>query len=197
MFEILPNFHPILVHFTVALFSVATALFMVLVIAKKMLPEKIKEQCWIVAHWNLWLAAGITLATILAGHHAYNTVAHDAPSHAAMTDHRNWAAATFILIAILAGWATRLYHQKERVSLIFISALLITQLALLSTAWRGGELVYRYGLGVLSLPAVEMGDHDHHVKENEHTLPNAQTSETPTDHPSHNNAHSDTEPHEH
>jgi len=192
MFEILPNFHPILVHFTVALFSVATALFVVLVIAKKKLPEKISEQCWIVAHWNLWLAVSITLVTLLAGLHAYSTVAHDAPSHAAMNDHRIWAFATFFLMACVAGWSISLYRKGNTLSSLFIGALLITQLTLLSTAWRGGELVYRYGLGVLSLPATHVDGHDHHAKDNTHTLPQTQTSKAPNDPHSHS-----TEPHKH
>jgi len=32
---------------------------------------------------------------------------------------------------------------------------------LTSTAWLGGEAVYRYGLGVISLPKTDSHDHDH------------------------------------
>ncbi|MBL4850981.1 MAG: hypothetical protein JKY90_01690, partial [Gammaproteobacteria bacterium] len=32
---------------------------------------------------------------------------------------------------------------------------------LASTAWHGGEVVYRYGIGVISLPKVEGDGHDH------------------------------------
>jgi uncharacterized membrane protein len=78
MFEILPNFHPILVHFTVALFLVTTALFIVLVFTKKKLPEKIKEQCWTVTHWNPESATSNSLVTVLTGYHAYSTVTHGA-----------------------------------------------------------------------------------------------------------------------
>lgn len=35
-----------------------------------------------------------TIGTVLAGWYAYNTVPHTALSHAAMTDHRNWALST-------------------------------------------------------------------------------------------------------
>ena len=42
-------------------------------------------------------------------------------------------------------------------------ALALSAAALLlgATGWHGGELVYRYGLGVLSLPAAEGEGHDH------------------------------------
>jgi hypothetical protein len=40
-------------------------------------------------------------------------------------------------------------------------ALLIVQGMLLSTAWHGAEVVYRYGIGVISLPQEEGEGHDH------------------------------------
>jgi uncharacterized membrane protein len=159
--EILPNFHPVLVHFTVALFSVATALFVGLPVAGKYLPENLRQQLEIVARWNLWLGAAATILTVAAGFHAYNTVAHDGPSHAAMTDHRNWAIATFVLFLSLAAWSILFVRAGKRLGIPFVALLLIAQLVLLSTGWRGGELVYRHGLGVLSLPAVEAGDDGH------------------------------------
>jgi len=161
VFEILPNFHPVLVHFTVALFSVATALLVGLKVMGARLPENLRQQLEIVARWNLWFGAAASILTVLAGFHAYNTVAHDAPSHAAMTDHRNWALATLALFLFLAIWSIARTRSAKPLGTIFTVVLLITQLVLLSTAWRGGELVYRYGLGVLSLPAVEAGEDGH------------------------------------
>lgn len=159
--EILPNFHPILVHFTIALFSTATALFLILALAGKHLPEKLREQWSIVARWNLWLGAAATIFTVLAGFYAFNTVAHDAPSHAAMSVHRNWAIASLILILSLAGWSIVQIRAGRSLGTFFVAALLVGQLVVLSTGWHGGELVYRYGLGVLSLPAAEAGDEGH------------------------------------
>jgi len=157
--EILPNFHPVLVHFTVALFSIATLFFLALALVGKYLPEKLQEQWSIVARWNLWLGAAASIFTVLAGFYAFNTVAHDAPSHAAMSDHRNWAIATLILFVSLAAWSIKQTHNGRPHGHAFIGALLVAQLVLLSTGWRGGELVYRYGLGVLSLPTAESHGH--------------------------------------
>ena len=39
--------------------------------------------------------------------------------------------------------------------------MLITLALLASTAWHGGELVYRYGIGVISLPQSSGPDHQH------------------------------------
>lgn len=99
-FEIIPNWHPILVHFTIGLLSISALLYLAGLVLKK-------ENLLIAARWNLWIGTTITVGTVLAGLYAYNTVAHDAPSHAAMTDHRNWAlvtAGTFVLLALWALW---------------------------------------------------------------------------------------------
>ena len=85
MFEIIPNWHPIFVHFTVALLSMAVGLVVVMPFIK--LP--LKEQWQIVAHWALWFGTGFAIINGLTGLYAYNTVIHDATSHLAMTDHRN------------------------------------------------------------------------------------------------------------
>ncbi len=159
--EIIPNFHPIFVHFTVALVSVSTGLFVVLLLFKGVLPENLQRQLGIVARWNLWIGAAITLVTVAAGFEAYNTVAHDGPSHAAMTEHRNWALAAASLILIAAIWSIVRARAGKKAGGMFITLVLITQLLLLTTAWHGGELVYRYGLGVMSLPQSGGEGHDH------------------------------------
>ncbi len=159
--EIIPNYHPIFVHFTVALLSVSTVLFITALLLKQILPESLRNQLLIVARWNLWLGASITLVTVAAGFQAYNSVAHDGPSHAAMTDHRNWALATAGLFGVVAIWSVFRARSGSAPGRLFVVLLLAAQLVLLSTAWRGGELVYRYGLGVMSLPQSQGDGHDH------------------------------------
>ncbi len=159
--EIIPNTHPIFVHFTVALLSVSTGLFLLLQLLGPYLPDKLRQQLKSVAQWNLWLGAAITVVTVAAGFYAYNTVAHDAPSHAAMTDHRNWALATAPLFIGIALWSIVCAWRDKAPGWRFIAVLLIAQLLLLTTAWKGGEVVYRYGLGVMSLPQSEEAGHTH------------------------------------
>lgn len=157
MFEIIPNWHPLFVHFTVALFLVAVGLFVV----SPWMKSPLKEQWQIVARWNLWLSAGITVITGLAGLYAYNTVAHDTPSHAAMTEHRNWAIVAITLILALAIWSVVRVRRNQSLGPLFVVALVITGGVVAATAWHGGEVVFRYGLGVMSLPKVEGEGHAH------------------------------------
>ena len=157
MFEIIPNWHPIFVHFTVALLSLSVGLFVV----THFMSGALKEQWQIVAKWCLWFGAGFTLITGATGLYAYNTVAHDTPSHLAMTEHRNWAIATITLFVAMAIWSVVWIRQRKALNVIFIVAMVISGGVLASTAWHGGEVVYRYGLGVMSLPKAEGDRHNH------------------------------------
>jgi len=166
MIAIIPNWHPVFVHFTVALLIVAAAIHLLTHFLHHFsCGGELANQLTIVARWNLWIGVGFTLLTVAAGWYAYNTVAHDAPSHAAMTEHRNWAMLTLALLLGIAGWEYYLSRRGKDKGWLFTGLLVIAAGLLLSTAWRGGELVYRYGLGVMSLPEAE--EH-HHVHGEEH-----------------------------
>jgi len=173
--EIIPNYHPIFVHFTVALLSLAVGLFVV----TPFLKGPLKEQWSIVARWALWFGVGFTIITGLTGLYAYNTVAHDTPSHLAMTNHRNWAIATITAFLALAVWSITHFRAAKQLSMVFIVFLALSGALLASTAWRGGELVYRHGLGVMSLPKA---DQHHHGEGKEHDNGSVPSPETDADH---------------
>ena len=149
MIEIIPNWHPIFVHFTVALLSLAVVFWLVGGLLRE---GALKQQLLVFARWNLWLGTAFGLVTGLAGWDAYNTVAHDTPSHVAMTEHRNWALAALSVFAVLSAWSFLNLRKQREAGVLFVVVLLAGGALLGSTAWHGGELVYRYGLGVMSLP---------------------------------------------
>lgn len=162
MVEIIPNWHPIFVHFTVALLTVGAMLKVGSYLAGG---ESLREQWRLVARWNLWIGAGFVVLTVLSGVFAYNTVAHDTPSHAAMTDHRNWALITAVVFLVITGWLVLLVRADKARNGLFIALLLVAMGLLAVTAWKGGELVYRHGLGVMSLPKADTHEHaegEHH-----------------------------------
>lgn len=165
--DIIPNWHPIIVHFTVALLSIAATLF----IAEPFVRHPaIRRQIAIVARWNLWFGAGAAILTVIAGFLAFNAVPHSSEAqHQAMIDHRNWALATAALFVTLAGWslAQTLRGASELRGwqrCIFIPLVAGAAGLLLVTGYKGGELVYRHGLGVMSAQADHAGaagGHDH------------------------------------
>jgi len=182
--EIIPNLHPIFVHFTVALLSLAVGLFVV----TPFLKGSLKEQWSIVARWALWFGVGFTIITGLTGLYAYNTVAHDTPSHLAMTNHRNWAIATITAFLALAVWSITRFRAAKQLGMIFVVFLALSGALLASTAWRGGELVYRHGLGVMSLPKA---DKHHHGEGEEHEHGGTPSSETDAGHSDDDHDHGD------
>ena len=155
MIEIIPNWHPIFVHFSVALVSVSFGLFVLGKLANC-------DQATLVAKWNLWIGAGISLLTVAAGFYAYNTVAHDTPSHAAMTEHKNIALITVALLLPVVIWSVVNHRQQKATGYGFVGLFFLVSVLLFTTAWHGGELVYRYGLGVMSLPQTDSHDHAGH-----------------------------------
>ncbi|MBN8829024.1 MAG: DUF2231 domain-containing protein [Sphingobacteriia bacterium] len=157
--EIIPNWHPVFVHFTIALFSVSTLLFILANFANLTYKEKLLNAAYI----NLWVGCLFTFGTIAMGFYAYNTVAHDEPSHAAMTDHKNWALVTAIFFLILTIWSVKLYKKDDKLNKLFMISLIVATTLLSVTGFKGGEAVYRYGLGVMSLPNTD--SHKHNANE--------------------------------
>lgn len=158
MIEIIPNWHPVFVHFTIALLLVSAAAHLFW----RAFPNgrHAAQLAWF-ARWNLWLGAASALFTVAAGWYAYMTVNHDAPSHAAMTVHRNWALLTLACFLALASWDYWLARRDRVQGVLFTGLLLLSSGLLLSTAWHGAELVYRHGLGVMSMPVAEEAGHAH------------------------------------
>lgn len=151
--EIIPNWHPIFVHFTIGLLSLSALLYLAGSVLKK-------ENLLIAARWNLWVGAVITVGTVLAGLNAYNSVAHDAASHMAMTDHKNWALPTAGVFVALALWAAWKQRGAKTVSPVFVAAIVLATGLLAVTGYKGGEVVYRHGTGVMRMPEIS-GDGGH------------------------------------
>ena len=184
MIEIIVNLHPALVHFPVALISIS-ALFH---IAAKLLGRQSRYaiNCAVLAHSTLWLAALTALPTVLFGWLASNTVNHDDAGHAAMLLHRSWAIATVLVLAVIAAWDIS-YHKINTIPSARLVAFVIVASGLVTTtAWHGAELVYRHGLGVMSIPPSGGEGHAHEHADGEghgNSMPEQKIE------PSHEDAH--------
>lgn len=162
--QIIPNYHPFLVHFTLAPLLLACGLFLLSLLLSK--DTDCHKKCLIVARWNLAIGLLFMIGTLFAGWLAYNSVVHDGPSHAAMTDHRNWALLTAGFFLLIGVW-TYITRTTNKIGIFFALALVIGSALLLTTGYKGAEAVYRHGLGVMSLPNFDMmvmpgGEKDEH-----------------------------------
>jgi len=149
MSDLIINWHPIFVHFTVALITMS---FIFYWLGRFVPSQRWQHEFAIVGRWCLWTGSIITIITISLGFNAYYTVAHDDISHAVMTTHRNWAVIAFILLWLVTLWSLFIYRRNKKPSWVFLSALFVVVALVTVTAWYGGELVFRNGVGVISTP---------------------------------------------
>lgn len=151
---ILPNWHPIAVHFAIGLLTISTVLMLAASLGRN---QGWAQAATAAARWNLALGVVASMAALATGWNAYNTVTHDDPSHANMTVHLRWAFAAaggYLIVALLA------FFDRRRNAGMNVAVAIVSVVAaglLVVTGWYGGENVYRYGLGVQALP-----DQDHH-----------------------------------
>ena len=95
MLEIIPNWHPIFVNFTIALLTMSVIFYWV----GRFSPSKsLQQELIIVGRWCLWSAAIITIITVILGFYAYYTVTHEDLAHVVMTTHRNLALFALTII---------------------------------------------------------------------------------------------------
>jgi len=153
----LPNLHTVLVHFPVALLP--TALLVDLA-------------CLVLRRWTWLDRMGVTLhvlgtlgagAAYLAGERASGQMwRFSGIAQTTMADHEDLALLTllaFVLVSLLRLAVSR-FDRNERqlrigtLRLVALVAAAVGVALLVSTAHHGGQLVYRYGMGVaVSQPA--------------------------------------------
>lgn len=141
--------HPVFVHFTVALSVTSIAIYFLGILVSN---TRVKEELVTSSAWLIWLSAAATVLTIITGFIQFDSVAHDAGSHLAMVNHRNWAIGTASFLLIIALWSL-IRYRKNVLGGITYPLTMLGLLALIGiTAYKGGDLVYSYGLGVKSTP---------------------------------------------
>lgn len=177
MIEIVPNWHPVWVHFAIALSITAAGIYL-LFGWKSGRADAAPPAALILSRWLLWLGVLAALAALLTGFWASDNVQHDELGHANMLVHRNWAIAS----AVLFGTAAVLeWLRRSRAGASVISAMLLLAggFAIAKTGLEGAENVFEHGLGVQRLPQDSAAGHEHggHEQADE-----AQSTEAPGDH---------------
>jgi uncharacterized membrane protein len=141
----LPGWHPLVVHFPLALVLVATPL---LLAARLLRSEAIASTAAMVGTWNLCIGAVAALFALATGLGAVLDLDVDAATHQAISLHMKWAMFSTLVLVLLAVWRGAGTAQGSRPSWVFIIVLLAAAAALVVTGYRGGENVYEFGVGV-------------------------------------------------
>lgn len=193
-FSIIPNMHPAVVHFPVAL----TLISLLFGLGAHMLRKHSAVPLLAAAgHFTLWLAALSAVVAAILGWLAFNSgMNHDDAGHAAMLLHRKWAISTALGLVVLAGWDVWKNRLNQVMPFPTLALLFVLSGAIATTAWLGGEIVYRHGIGVLSLPSNEGAGHSHQHNGAKTTEPSDETT-TPDEHTGHQHDATQGESHEH
>ena len=151
----LPGWHPLVVHFPLALILAAAAL---LLAARVLRNASLAATAATVGTWNLCLGAVAAVFALGTGLAAVIDLDAGAAAHQSISLHMRWALFSTLALVLLAIWRSAGTAQESRPSWIFIVVLLAASAALVFTGYRGGKNVFEYGVGVkkIALQSVEM-----------------------------------------
>ena len=146
--QIIPGWHPVVVHFAIAC-SITGAAALLL---SRLLPQRGARYCAVLGTLSLCVGAGSCLLALASGIAAVWNASFDAPTRAAVSRHVLWAFFTSLGVLLLAVWRVAGYASEEPPSGFMLMVAAVVVLAVMVTGWLGAENVYRFGVGVLRAP---------------------------------------------
>ncbi len=146
-FESMLNIHPLFVHFPIALTLTAGLLVLLHLVSRR-------EDYLRMASFMIYLSAVSAAITLLTGYGAADSLGHDSPGHELVHTHRDMMQVYAGLIVTLAVfqylvnakvWPWLAANWVKGARLLLLAASL---LVLIVGSDRGGELVFKHGMGV-------------------------------------------------
>jgi uncharacterized membrane protein len=146
--RLLPGWHPLFVHFPLALGLFAAALLL----AARVLPNaRHAAVLGLVGTWNLVAAAIGALFALGSGLAAVVGLVLPPEARLAVGSHVKWALSAAFLLVALAVWRGAGNEPDARPSWLLLGVLAFASAALIVTGYLGGQNVYVYGIGVAAL----------------------------------------------
>lgn len=138
----MPNIHPVLIHFPIALFTVGLLFDILAVLLKNQQLEDVG--------WWFQVSGSVGLAgAVVSGLVAKSTMSIPNPATSTFESHEQIAFVLSALAAFLLLWrisSRMLLPAKMRT--LYLSLLAIMVVMMWIGAWYGGDLVYSFGTGV-------------------------------------------------
>ena len=144
MIEI-PAWHPLLVHFPLALVLTAAA---ALVGARLWRDERMAATLATVGTWNLCLGAVGIVFAFGSGLAATLGLELGDAARLALGLHVRWSVSACFLVLLAAVWRGAGAPAQARPGWLFLLVLFSASLVLIVTGYRGGLNVYTFGIGV-------------------------------------------------
>lgn len=160
------EFHPAIVHFPIALLSIA-ALFAVISLFRK--KDFFKE----VAFWNLLLGVIGAIAAVLTGLIEEQNLAHNEEVHKILVKHKFTGFGILILSFALLTW---LWVRKNKFGkneyILWVLFLVLGTAMIFYQGYLGGRMVFEHGAGVKPMKQLMEGDstkaHSHSNSAHDH-----------------------------
>jgi uncharacterized membrane protein len=143
--HIVPGWHPMIVHFPLALIVIAAFSLSVARVSPR---ERIAATLATVGTWNLCLGAIAVLFALGSGLAAVIDLHVGLAARQAISAHVKSAVVMTVLVALVAVWRGAGTRPDSRPSWLFLLMLWVATAMLIVTGYRGGQNVYRYGIGV-------------------------------------------------
>jgi uncharacterized membrane protein len=143
--HVVPGWHPMIVHFPLALIVTAA---LCLTLSRLWPVRRHVPALAIVGSWNLCLGAVAVFFALGSGLAAVIGLQVGLAAHEAISAHVKSALLTSVLVSSVAVWRGAGAAQGSRPSWVFVLVLWAATAALIVTGYRGGQNVYRYGVGV-------------------------------------------------
>jgi uncharacterized membrane protein len=145
-FAAMPNIHPLLVHFPIALLLI---FFFIDVLGSLFSSDNMRR----VAGYFLYIGTISAVLTVIAGLQAATTVPHGMVIHAIIERHEMFGFTVTILAFLLSIWRLLVRgFLSGFANFIYLFMAGLTCLMLTLGADLGGMMVYKHGVGVAAVP---------------------------------------------